>query len=64
MQTIKPGEKAFISWSANRADMKKAIEVASDFRKMGVELTGCSYDKLVYRKNTCPVCGMPGLLGE
>jgi len=67
MQTIKPGEKAFIKWDADplyRANLEKAIEVAKDFLKMGVEITGCSLDKFIHRSGRCPVCGKPGLLGE
>lgn len=73
MQTIKPGEKAFISWNADdfkkgidhrHPNFKKAVQVAQDFAKMGVVLTGCSLDKFISRLETCPVCGMPGLHGE
>lgn len=55
------GNGIFLTWSGTLKDLPKAKQLARRMAEGGTTFRGCSFDKRVYVKEECPVCGCFGL---
>jgi hypothetical protein len=55
------GEEIFLTWAPIKQTVAYARAIATEVRRRGGTLTGCTLDAQVKRGHECPVCGQKGL---